>query len=190
MPESPPSTPPHTTTQLPQGLMIEAPDDQTPEDADKWYTVPLDSGMPLNCAVALNGGQLASGNGTMVCYLMLIVGKSQGSMFIDPPTRPYYIERSNVYTASACGRATLSICMCFYTATSYLISVGMCTVYRMRKGWNMMGTMYLTILPHLHSKYIIMFMLIFWQDHERNITPSVKKQILHLFDYAIADSVL
>ena len=139
MPQLPPPMPPHTITPLPRRLTIRGPDDhfitvkvvpgadKTPEDADQWYTLPLSildssSDVPLSCAVALKGDQLAPGNGTTVCYLTLNVKtewKLQGST--DPPTLPtHYIERRSKYTAN--GRATFR--MCFYTETSYLISVG------------------------------------------------------------------
>ena len=140
MPQPPSSTPPHNIAYFPQQLRIEGPDncfptvkvvpgaDKSPEDADQWYTLPLSildsfSDKPLSCAVALKGDKLAPSKGTctMVCYLMLNVKNKRSQVSADPPTLPtHYIEGSSEYTAD--GRATFR--MCFYTETSYLISVG------------------------------------------------------------------
>ena len=141
LPQSPSSTPPHTITPLPQRLRIEGPDehfttvkvvpdalDKNPEDADQWYTLPLSildssSDKPLSCAVALKGDKQAPGKGTMVCYLTLDVKNevSQGST--DPPIQPTpYVERSTCNEYTADGSAKFR--MCFYTETSYSISVG------------------------------------------------------------------
>ena len=139
LPQSPSSTPPHTITPLPQRLTIKGPDncfptvkvmpcalDKSPEDADQWYSLQLlildsSSDMPLSCAVALEGDQLASSKDTMVCYLTLNVKNKQSQVSANLPTLPtHYIERCSAYTTD--GRATFR--MCFYTETSYLISVG------------------------------------------------------------------
>ena len=138
MPQSPSSTSPHTIMHLPQRLRIKGPDncfptvkivpgaDKTPEDGDQWYTHQLSildssSDKPLNCVVALKGDQLAPSKDTMVCYLMLNVKNKQSQANTDLPKLPaYYIERCSEYTAD--GRATFR--MCFFTETSYLISVG------------------------------------------------------------------
>ena len=137
----PSSTPPHTITPLPQRLRIKGPDDHfitvkavpgaldapgaPPEDGDQWYTLPLSildpsSDKPLSYAVALKGDQLAPSKGTLVCYLMLNVENEQ----LQGSADTYYIERYSAYTAN--GRATFR--MCFYTETSYLISVGVVCV--------------------------------------------------------------
>ena len=127
-PQSLSSTTPYTITPLPQRLRIKGPDDHfitvkavpgtldapgaPPEGSDQWYTLPLSildpsSDKPLSCAVALKGDQLAPGNGTMVCYLMLNVENEQ----LQGSTETYYIERCSAYTVD--GRATFR--MCFYT---------------------------------------------------------------------------
>ena len=104
--------------------------DKNPEDADQWYTLPLSildssSDKPLSCAVALKGDQLAPSKDTMVCYLMLNAENKQSQVSANLPTLPtYYIERCREYTADE--RATFR--MCFYTETSYLISVGVACV--------------------------------------------------------------
>ena len=137
----PSSTPPHTITPLPQRLRIKGPDDHfitvkavpgtldapgaPPEDGDQWYTLPLSildrsSDKPLSCAVALKVDQLAPSKGTMVCYLMLNVENEQ----LQGSADTYYIERYSAYTVD--GSATFR--MCFYTETSYLISVGVACV--------------------------------------------------------------
>ena len=132
---------PHTITPLPQKLTVRGPSircatvkvvfgpDRTPQGCDQWYTLPVlvinsSSGTPLNCIVALKGDKPVPFQGTMVCYLLLNIHliedeKSQEST--QPPTLPtHHIERRSEYTAN--GRATYRIC--FYTETSYLISVG------------------------------------------------------------------
>ena len=140
LPQSPSSTPPHTITSLPQRLRIKGPDEhfttvkvvpdalgKNPEDADQWYTLPLSildhsSDKPLSCAVALKGDKQAPGKGTMVCYLTLDVKNevSQGST--DQPILPTpYVERSTCNEYTADGSAKFR--MCFYTETSYSISV-------------------------------------------------------------------
>ena len=146
MPQSPPSTLPYTITTLPQRLRIKGPDDDfitvkavpgaldtpgaPPEDGDQWYTLPLSilgssSDKPLSCAVALKGDQLAPSKDTMVCYLKVNVKNKRSQASTNPPTLPtYYIERCSAYTID--GRATFR--MCFYTETSYLISVGVVCV--------------------------------------------------------------
>ena len=142
----PSSTPPHTITPLPQRLRIKGLDDHfitvkavpgtldapgaPPEDGDQWYTLPLSildrsSDKPLNCAVALKGDKLAPSKDTKVCYLMLNVKNKRSQASANPPKLPtHYIERCSAYTAD--GRATFR--MCFYTETSYLISVGVVCV--------------------------------------------------------------
>ena len=133
---------PHT---IPQRLTIKGPHDhfrvdtvkvvpgtdKTPENGDQWYTLPVlivdsSSNRPLNCAVALKGDKQApAGKGTMVCYLTLNVVDERSQASADPPTLPtHHIERRSEYTAN--GRATFR--MCFYTETSYLISVGVACV--------------------------------------------------------------
>ena len=56
---------------------------------------------------------------------MLNAENKQSQVNADPPTLPtYYIERCSAYTVD--GRAIFRIC--FYTETSYLISVGVACV--------------------------------------------------------------
>ena len=113
--------------------------ERIPQDDDQWLTLAVSiqdssSGVPLSCVVALQGEELTTTKGQMICFLSLkidVVGDDQLQMNL-PQARnqkaAYFIQRHRKSKCTPNGKATFQVCF-FLADANYIISLNIHSVY-------------------------------------------------------------
>jgi len=113
--------------------------ERIPQDDDTWLTLAVSirdssSGVPLSCVVALQGEELTTPKGQMICFLSLkidVVGDDQSQLNFPQARNPkaaYFIQRHRKSKCTPNGKATFQVCF-FLADANYIISLNIHSVY-------------------------------------------------------------
>lgn len=113
--------------------------ERIPQDDETWLTLAVSirdssSGVPLSCVVALQGEELTTPKGQMICFLSLkidVVGDDQSQMNFPQARNPkaaYFIQRHTKSKCTPNGKATFQVCF-FLADANYIISLNIHSVY-------------------------------------------------------------